>query len=153
MARSATVLKTCILTTVVNNFVYSKDMTKLVRTPIIFEEEDIPNKESITTFGNSFCSGASIHKFKGWENLSKFDEIGFHVNLILTIVDLSKTNITILPKFAFHNLLKIERSFSNSRNYQIDFLSIYTNRIQKLFIKCNINMIRYGHYHINFALY
>ena len=78
---------------VVNNFVLSKNMSKIIRSPINFEVDDIPNKENIITIGDFAFSGATFEKFVGWKNLKNIDGAIFHGTKSLEIVDLSLTKI------------------------------------------------------------
>ena len=128
--------------TVVNNFVFSKDMSRLVRTPIIFEEEDIPNKENITTFGVGFDSGATLHNFKGWENLSKIEDVGFHANHNLEIIDVSNTKITALPNLAFCDLDNLKTLILPAKLNELKFESItHIPKLYTLSLPSSINLI------------
>lgn len=84
-----------------NNFIFSKNGSILVRTPINFEEEDIPNKENIQVLGRCLSSGSTYKQFIGWENLSRIDGYTFHASPNLKLVDISMTHITSIPDHAF----------------------------------------------------
>jgi hypothetical protein len=62
----------------IKNFIFSKDLRKLIRTPIHYDYENIPNFWSIETIGYTFCSGSSsITKFISTPNIRFFESRAF----------------------------------------------------------------------------
>lgn len=84
-----------------NYFIFNKNKDTIIRAPIDYKVDDIPNKNNIKELGFCFMSGSRIEKFIGWESLEKVGEISFHACANLKIVDLSMTKVSEIPPHCF----------------------------------------------------
>ena len=91
----------------INNFIFSKDMKTLIRSPIRFQLEDIPIFSSIQSLGRCPFSGCHLRRFIATSNLSTISTLGFHVCNQLGFIDLSQSTISEILGYVFYYLSSI----------------------------------------------
>ena len=126
----------------INNFIFNKEMTTLVRTPINFKCEMIPNRENIQNLGEFMMSGSTIEEFIGWPNISTIGIYAFHVTRFLRNIDISMTNVTSIPSHCFEvcsqlNRIHLPGNLSSISNNAF----IYLHVIRTIYIPLKVDSI------------
>lgn len=124
------------------NFIFSKDFTKLVRTPHNFRYSDIPLIEGIKQINYYSMTGCNLKAFVATRNISKLEAESFHACWSLKYVDLSLSSLKILPSGLFWGTCNIETLILPSKLEQLSTRSIESmNKLKELIIPETVNLI------------
>lgn len=94
-----------------NNFIFDKNKTKLIRTPVVFDQYSIPFRDTVEVLSDQCMSIARISSFFGWKSIKNISVMVFHATNWIKYIDLSMTQITQIPREAFrlcHSLKTIK---------------------------------------------